>query len=180
MNGTSAYQRFGRFMTPIIERQLTLTAMNGVTFDLHDVVKADTGNAPWLLECVTAEQYAVSRLKNVVVREYYDSGSASVKLQLRLWFVRNTFSGVAAGVVRRLPALYEVLGYVDINTADYVDYDNDAVTTTGYSIASKACDLPIISGAHKDTYVVVTANEGTKSYADAAAALYLSFIFEQH
>lgn len=180
MNGTSAYQRFGRFMTPEVERQLTLTAIDGVTFDQHDVVKADTGNAPWLLECVTAEQYAVSRLKNVVVREFYASGSAAVKLKLRLWFVRNTFAGVAAGSVRRLPTGFEVLGYVDIDSADYVDYDNDGTATDGSAIASKACDLPIISGAHKDTYVVVTANEGTKSYADATAALYLSFLFEQH
>lgn len=167
-------------MIPQVEKQLTLTDINGITFDQHDIIKADTGNAPWLLECVTTEYYAVSRLKNVVVREYYHSGSAAVKLKLRFWFVRNTFAGAAAGAVRTLPTGYEVLGYVDVNDTDYVDYDNDGTATDGYAIASVACDLPIISGEHKDTYVFVTANEGTKSYADAEAALYFSFLFEQH
>lgn len=176
---TSAFSVFGRFMTPEFEHQLALTGVDQTT-SVGGVIQVDTGNQPFRLACVSAENAGTAIVRGLRCWETYASGGAALKLAHRVWFLRNAYTTPIKGAAFKLPAtMYDVLGHIDIAEADYIAYDSDGTAADGFAVAEKnELGLRLWTGlAHRDVWVLPVALE-IKTLL-ASAKLNYSFSIER-
>jgi hypothetical protein len=143
----------------------------------------DDGTTPAVLDCAAIEKGGWVELVGVNIMETYASGS-SIKLAHRVHIFDKTYTAPGKGnpIYVPAPAALDVhkLGYIDIASADYTDYDDDGsfpkysfVHKTGLSIFMRAAD------ATRALHTLCEAREGSKKFLTNAKLDY-EFIFKQH
>ncbi len=166
-NGTSIYRRIGRVLRPVRAHRFSDTLIAGA-LTIGNVVACATGDKPFPVTCALSEAGAPATLVQIILREYFASGSA-VKAKLRVYFLAEEITTTKGA------AFYanwdNVLGYVDVQDTDWLEVQDNATASNGGAIAIvKNVNLTINPALYSGTFyaAVVSLENDATGYATGA------------